>query len=171
MSTMATIPFPCPLLQLNNFTNRMVWDDTLHVAYRGFAPNFVAAALGDLFGRGQALTKACSMAHAWARLRGHELSLDELSLSDERFPSLNAKGWDVKLLCIWLVFGPSSFCCHLFLLLSCCQNIICLRPDCTLRLRLPRPMPVEIFDQDFTSTGRKYPDVGHQCIRDSSCKC
>ncbi|CAE6957720.1 unnamed protein product [Symbiodinium sp. CCMP2592] len=42
------------------------------------------------------------MAGQWAKARGYSLSIDEFSLSEERFPSLNAKGYEIKLLCVWL---------------------------------------------------------------------
>ena len=99
---MRAMRHPSPLVALERFSNRLIFDDTLHVAYRGFAPNFIAAALIDVFGRGQSLTRAFVMALSWARIRGHELSLDEFALSEDKYPSLNAKGWDCKILCLWL---------------------------------------------------------------------
>ncbi|CAE7890586.1 unnamed protein product, partial [Symbiodinium necroappetens] len=55
-----------------------------------------------MFGRGLALQTACNMAADWARAHGHYLSIEEFSLSEDKYPSLNAKGWEVKLLCLWI---------------------------------------------------------------------
>eukprot|EP00439_Symbiodinium_sp_Y106_P018446 s8499_g2.t1 len=55
-----------------------------------------------MFGKGAELQKACDMADHWARARGYALSIDDFSFSDDRFPSLNAKGYEIKLLCLWL---------------------------------------------------------------------
>ena len=79
------------------------------MAWRGFAADFAASVLVDMFGKGLALQKACDMARHWATSKGHQLSLDEFSLSDDKFPSLNAKAWDVKLVCLWLVPGQHGF--------------------------------------------------------------
>ena len=87
---------------MDGFSNSLIFDDTLHVAYRGFAPDFVASALICMFGRGLALQTACNMAADWARAHGHYLSIEEFSLSEDKYPSLNAKGWEVKLLCLWI---------------------------------------------------------------------
>ena len=100
---MRSLKYPSPLVGLENFSNRLVWDDTLHVAFRGFAPDYIASSLVDLFGKGQALNKAFEAALSWAHWHGHPLSCDEFSLSDDKFPSLNAKAWDCKVLSLWLV--------------------------------------------------------------------
>ena len=102
LSTMNLQRHPSPLLRLPGFSNCLVWDDTLHVAYRGFAADFIGSALVDLFGRGTALTRAFDLAHAWTAYCNVTLSIDEFSISDDKFPMLNAKAWDIKLLCMWL---------------------------------------------------------------------
>ncbi|CAE7035093.1 unnamed protein product [Symbiodinium sp. CCMP2456] len=48
------------------------------------------------------------MLHSWARANGHELAMDEFSFSDD-YPSLNAKGWDIKLVCMWLAEITPAF--------------------------------------------------------------
>ncbi|CAE7426316.1 unnamed protein product, partial [Symbiodinium sp. CCMP2456] len=100
--TMSSLQVPPPIVNMDGFTNSLIFDDTLHVAYRGFAPDFLASTLICIFGRGMALQAACNMAGDWARARGYYLSIDEFSLSDDKFPSLNAKGWEIKLLCLWI---------------------------------------------------------------------
>ena len=102
MQSVGGVPFPSPLLDMQCFSNETIWGDTLHLAYRGFAPNFVASALLDIFGK-QGLDSAYDLAKLWASARKLHLSLDSFTLSDEAYPSLNAKGWDIKLLCCWLV--------------------------------------------------------------------
>ena len=100
---MQSLPVPPPLVDLPGFTNALMFDDTLHVAWRGFAADFLASSLVQMFGKGAELQKACDMADHWARARGYALSIDDFSFSDDRFPSLNAKGYEIKLLCLWLV--------------------------------------------------------------------
>ena len=102
MASMQSIRYPSPLVSMVGFSNALIWNDTLHVAWRGFAPDFVASALAELFGRGAKLIMASELARSWAVSRGLELSTDEFSLSDDKHPSLNAKGHDVKILCLWL---------------------------------------------------------------------
>ena len=102
LASMESLRFPSPLVFVQGFTNHMIWNDTLHVAYRGFAPEFAAGVLVDIFGRGEKLTAAASLVHTWAKLHGHPLSMDLFALSDEKFPSLNAKGFDLKIICLWL---------------------------------------------------------------------
>ncbi|CAE7679568.1 unnamed protein product [Symbiodinium sp. CCMP2592] len=81
---------------MDRFSNSSIYDDTLHVAYRGFGPDFVASALVCMFGRGMELQRACNMAADWVRSQNYYLSIDEFSLSDDKFPALNAKGWEVE---------------------------------------------------------------------------
>ncbi|CAE7623014.1 unnamed protein product [Symbiodinium sp. CCMP2592] len=100
--TMKNLAVPPPIVDLPGFSNALIFDDTLHVAWRGFAADFLASSLINIFGKGAALQKACDMAGQWAKARGYSLSIDEFSLSEERFPSLNAKGYEIKLLCVWL---------------------------------------------------------------------
>ncbi|CAE7229078.1 unnamed protein product [Symbiodinium sp. CCMP2592] len=99
---MNSLQVPPPLVSMDGFSNSLIYDDTLHVAYRGFGPDFVASALVCMFGRGMELQRACNMAADWARSHNYYLSIDEFSLSDDKFPALNAKGWEVKLLCLWM---------------------------------------------------------------------
>ena len=99
---MKNLAVPPPIVDLPGFSNALIFDDTLHVAWRGFAADFLASSLIDMFGKGAALQKTCDMAGHWAKARGYSLSIDEFSLSDDRFPSLNAKGYEIKLLCVWL---------------------------------------------------------------------
>ena len=103
MATMRAMPFPSPVISMPGFSNRLIWDDSLHVAYRGFAADWVGSVLVDLFGRGNALVEAAASATWWAKSHGHVLSIDEFSF-DESYPSINAKAWDVKLLCQWLAW-------------------------------------------------------------------
>ena len=107
---MDLLKFPSPVLKLGPFTNRLMWDDTLHVAWRGFAPDFLGSALVDQFGRGAVLRKACEAAWLWARSHNLEIAVDEFTFAEgEKFPSVNAKGWDVKNLCVWLATWPVYF--------------------------------------------------------------
>ncbi|CAE7679498.1 unnamed protein product [Symbiodinium sp. CCMP2592] len=100
--TMKNLAVPPPIVDLPGFSNALIFDDTLHVAWRGFAADFLASSLINIFGKGAALQKACDMAGLRAKARGYSLSIDEFSLSEERFSSLNAKGYEIKLLCVWL---------------------------------------------------------------------
>ncbi|CAE7722926.1 unnamed protein product [Symbiodinium necroappetens] len=101
-STMQSLPSPPPLVYMDGFTNALVFDDTLHVAWRGFAADFLASCLILIFGKGVGLQRACENAGLWARARGYSLSIDEFSLSDDKFPSVNAKGYEIKICCTWL---------------------------------------------------------------------
>jgi len=104
LATMNNLQFPSPILNVSGFSNRLIWDDSLHVAYRGFAADVCGSMVADMFGKqGALLSKAGDMLHSWARANGHELAMDEFSFSDD-YPSLNAKGWDIKLVCMWLAF-------------------------------------------------------------------
>ena len=87
---------------MEKFSNALIWDDVLHVAYRGFAPDFLASALTDACGKGLRLTRAAECAQSWAASRGLELSMDDFSISEGPYGSLNAKAMDVKILCLWL---------------------------------------------------------------------
>ena len=93
---------------MESFSNALIWDDVLHVAYRGFAPDFLASALTDMCGRGLRLTRAAESARAVSR--GLELSMDDFSISEGPHASLNAKAWDVKILRMWLVPCMHSMC-------------------------------------------------------------
>ena len=99
---MASLKHPSPIVQLKGFSNSLIYDDVLHVAYRGFGPEFIASALCDVFGKAR-LTDAFELSRTWARAHDLELSIDEFVLSEDKFPSLNAKGADIKVLSKWLV--------------------------------------------------------------------
>ena len=87
---------------VRGFSNHLIHFDTLHVLYRGFGPDFVGSTLLSVFG-GRALGEAHDLAHAWCRLHGCELSVEEFSFAYEgKYPNLMAKGWDVRLLILWL---------------------------------------------------------------------
>ena len=60
--TMKNLAVPPPIVDLPGFSNALIFDDTLHVAWRGFAADFLASSLIDMFGKGAALQKACDMA-------------------------------------------------------------------------------------------------------------
>ncbi|CAE7897476.1 unnamed protein product, partial [Symbiodinium necroappetens] len=103
MATMQGLPFPSPLVSMPGFSNRLIWDDSLHVAYRGFAADWVGSVIVDIFGRGTAaLVEAHECASWWAKSHGYTLAIDDFSF-DDGYPSILAKAWDVKLLCQWLV--------------------------------------------------------------------
>ena len=85
------------------FSSHLIHFDTLHVLYRGVGPDFVASTLVLVFGQ-KLLPEAHELARSWCRAQGASLSVDDFTFSYEgRFPSLNAKGWDVRLLLLWLV--------------------------------------------------------------------
>ncbi|CAE7465291.1 unnamed protein product, partial [Symbiodinium pilosum] len=84
------------------FSSHLIHFDTLHVLYRGVGPDFVASTLVLVFGQ-KLLPEAHELARSWCRAQGASLSVDDFTFSYEgRFPSLNAKGWDVRLLLLWL---------------------------------------------------------------------
>ena len=56
LAMMGRQPFPSPILRLPGFSNRLIHDDALHVAWRSFGPEFVASAIVDVFGLGSKLT-------------------------------------------------------------------------------------------------------------------
>ena len=95
--------FPTPLLDVDGFTNFLIWPDTLHIAFRGFAVNFAASCLQDFFPKNE-MDKAFMLLKTWAQSHDLELAMDEISFGDDGgFPTLNAKGWDIKLVCMFLV--------------------------------------------------------------------
>ena len=98
---MACLRHPSPALTVPGFSNCLICKDVLHVAYRGFGPDFIASALIDCFGKGKTLNDAFELASSWAAYRGVQLSIDDFWFSDDKYPSLNAKGWDIKLLSQW----------------------------------------------------------------------
>ncbi|CAE7204615.1 unnamed protein product [Symbiodinium sp. CCMP2592] len=104
MTTMGNLDVPPPIIHVPGFSNRLIWDDSLHVAYRGFAAELCGSMVVDMFGKqGNQLLRATEMLHCWAKSNGLFLSLDELSFSED-YPSLNCKGWDIKLVSMWLAF-------------------------------------------------------------------
>ena len=104
---MRGLHYPSPILNVAGFSNRLIWDDTLHVAFRGFAADYTASAIIDLFGRAGS-TRASELLHSWSKMNQLEISLDDFSFSDDSYPSLNAKAWDIKLVCLWLAFRQHS---------------------------------------------------------------
>ena len=96
-----TLPAIC---DFDGFHSQLIHFDTLHVCYRGFGPDLTASILLDLFHQNGGLTEAHTLASAWAAAQGLELSCDEFALSsDEKFAFLQAKGADIKIICLWLV--------------------------------------------------------------------
>lgn len=89
-----------PLATLNGFHPRLTWDDTLHVVFRGFGPDFLAGALTDLFGT--ELDMAFDLAKMWVQQQGLWLDCKELVISDAAYGSLNVKGRDCKVLLLWM---------------------------------------------------------------------
>ena len=100
--TLLAEPFPSPLLQIEGFAPQLVWPDPLHVAFRGFAANWAASCIQDMFPMNQ-MEKAFDMLQNWARATGAQLAMDDFTFGDDGgFPTLNCKGWDVKLVCLFL---------------------------------------------------------------------
>ena len=91
------------IVNVHGFSSHSIFFDTLHVMFRGVGPDYVASTLIVVFGH-QQLSEAHTLAHSWCRAHGLELSVDEFTFSFEgKFPNLNAKGWDVRCLILWLV--------------------------------------------------------------------
>ena len=107
-----------------------VQDDVLHVVYRGFGPDWIASALIEIFGKTEAaLAKAHSLAKSWARAKKVELSVDEFNIIQEKgYPQLAAKGYDIKLLILWLapwrhLCKTNTNRCRFRLLTVCCLRL------------------------------------------------
>ena len=95
--------WPTPLIDVQSFSNHLIWPDPLHVAYRGFAPNFAASCLLDFFHGSGGLDNAFDCLKSWSKARAVEISMDEINVGDDGgFPTLNAKGFDVKWVCVFL---------------------------------------------------------------------
>ena len=110
--------FPSPLLDVDGFTNQLVWPDTLHIAFRGFAPNFAASCLQDFFSKNK-LDRAFDLLKAWATAHDVQICMDEIVMGDDGgFPTLNAKGFDIKHVCIFLAPGPATINGQPYLLYS-----------------------------------------------------
>ena len=76
--------------------------DVLHVCYRGFGPDYVASCLLEIFKANQ-LGQAHDLACLWAKKDGQGLACDDLAIAmEQHFPTLQAKGMDIKLLILWL---------------------------------------------------------------------
>ena len=108
--------WPTPLLDVPGFSNDMIWPDTLHIAFRGFAANFTASCLHDVFAASK-FDQAFCMLKSWATSQNVQLSMDEIAIGDDGgFPSLNAKAWDVKLVCMFLAAWQDLTC-------DCCSFV------------------------------------------------
>jgi hypothetical protein len=94
----------------------MIWNDTLHVIYRGFLPEFLGSALMELAAEKvwlpsrslqDNLDRAYSMCRDFLSSSGlGRLSLDDFAKSsfdnDHNFPALPGKAQDSKLIALWL---------------------------------------------------------------------
>ena len=79
------------------------------MCFRGFGPNWAASCLQDMFPKNK-MDVAFDLLKAWATFNEHELSMDEISFGDDGgFPTLNCKGWDVKLVCKFLATRLAPF--------------------------------------------------------------
>ena len=96
------LAFPLPIIKARGFCNKLIPDDTLHVAWRGFVPEFLASASVDVLGTGDALLRPHELDKLWAKRCGLELSTVACILSEDAYLYLNAKSWDLKLLRSWL---------------------------------------------------------------------
>lgn len=97
------------LCDFDGFDSKLIHFDTLHVCYRGFGPDLAASVILDLFQGNGGLTRAHTLASTWAKAQGLELACDDFNLNaDEKFAFLNAKGADIKVICLWLVPGADS---------------------------------------------------------------
>ncbi|CAE7830905.1 unnamed protein product [Symbiodinium sp. CCMP2592] len=94
------------ICNITGFHNKLIHYDTLHVCYRGFAPDLVASVMLDIFPDRGGLIKAHDLCCLWAKANGAELACDDFILNaDEKYATLNAKGADIKLVCLWLALG------------------------------------------------------------------
>ncbi|CAE7210475.1 unnamed protein product, partial [Symbiodinium sp. CCMP2592] len=86
------------ICNITGFHNKLIHYDTLHVCYRGFAPDLVASVMLDIFPDRGGLIKAHDLCCLWAKANGAELACDDFILNaDEKYATLNAKGADIKL--------------------------------------------------------------------------
>ena len=112
---LASLDKPNRLAQSVHFRNHMIFNDTLHVVYRGYLPEFVGSAImelakekfwstGSLQANLDAAFRSCKLFLESTKLG--QLSLDDFSKSsldgEEGFPSLPGKGHDAKLVALWL---------------------------------------------------------------------
>lgn len=110
-----SLKYPNALAQANFFHPTMIFNDPLHVVYRGFGPSFISSCIVALvrsgfFGSGklqtcydQAYADATNFA---AHLNLDRLSIDEFSRStlglEDLYPELACKGADCKTLIYWM---------------------------------------------------------------------
>jgi hypothetical protein len=98
-----------------HFRNFMIYNDTLHVIYRGFLPEFLGSAIMELahakFWNNGTLQFNLDEAFRRCKLFLQSTKLGQLSLDDFSkisfdgefgFPSLAGKGHDAKLVALWL---------------------------------------------------------------------
>ena len=98
------------LVQMRTFHSWCVHFDVLHVAYRGFGPDYIASVLQLLFKGNCEMARGHQLAKGWAKAQGVDLACEEFNISMESsFPTLQAKGMDIKLLTLWLVTWQLSF--------------------------------------------------------------
>ena len=110
----ASLPRPNALCLWESFHNSLIFNDPLHVVYRGFAPSFVSSLLvllvgKQFFGHGklqQQYDAAYDAAAQFLKQSGLEpLSLEEFTRAsiglDDGYPEMNAKGADIKSLIYW----------------------------------------------------------------------
>ena len=90
-----------PLTALPTFHPRLIWDDVLHVNYRGFAPDYLGSCLLDIFGN--KLDVALDLARLWRKSRSLKLECDELVLAEGGYATLNCKGHDARILILFMV--------------------------------------------------------------------
>ena len=112
----ASLTMPNKLALFSGFKNCMIFNDPLHVIYRGFLPEFLGSVLLDLamshyFAPSKTIQINLDVAYqrCAAFLQRHglgSLSLDDFTkegLDDEYgFASLPGKATDAKLVCHWL---------------------------------------------------------------------
>ena len=111
----ASLPRPNDLAVWESFHKSLIFNDPLHVVYRGFAPSFVSSALmllveSKFFGLGvlqQQYDAAYYAAGQFIKQSGLEaLSLEDFTRAsiglDDGYPEMNAKGADIKSLIFWV---------------------------------------------------------------------
>lgn len=96
--------FVSPLMELEGFHPLLIFNDPLHVAYRGFVPDFLASAFQCLFPDADVLLEHI---RDYCRVNNWCIGLDEIAYTTENgYPSLNCKGYDAKILALFLARGP-----------------------------------------------------------------
>jgi hypothetical protein len=110
-----SLPLPNPLADASFFSNAFIFSDPLHVLWRGICPSFVASTVIKLSRKGVwgmgniqdrwdcAYDSACEFIKRASR---EKLSIDEFNSASmsvaDGYPEMNAKGADIKSLCLWL---------------------------------------------------------------------